>query len=65
MKPVRSEVRNDRLAEALAEGDHFVEDFGIGGDGANHFDQLHHWHGIEEVHADKTVGALGEGGHFG
>src|ERR1700722_3653922 len=52
------------FAHAMREGDRVFLDFFVGGDGTDHFDQFHNRNRIEEVETEKTVGPLGERGHF-
>src|SRR5712692_8564828 len=52
------------FAKLRSEGHHLLEHRGVGGNRADHLDELHHRHGIKKVQADKTSGALRGRGDF-
>src|SRR5437868_10939872 len=53
------------LFRSLAEFHRFVEDGGVRGDRLHDFDQLHQWHGIEEVQSDEALGTFRRGSQLG
>ena len=59
MNPARSPMVTATLPRPGAERRHVADHLGRGDHGADHLDQLHDRCGVEEVHPDHLLGAIG------